>query len=207
MAFIPIPNTVELVPRFKLLNGNIAVNVLHFEKTDGSQPTSGDLSNLVAAYLAWEGSTLSQRSAQVQLVSIYARDMTAQNSVVLDYAVNPVRAGALASNAMPSQVSIAMSLRTGLAGRSFRGRVYHIGLTEAQVAGDFLNAGVAAALLTKYAGLLATGFTSIGFELVVVSRFANGVPRAFGVTSAVKSIILVDERVDTQRRRLVGEGG
>jgi hypothetical protein len=42
--------------------------------------------------------------------------------------------------------------------------------------------------------------------LVVVSRYSNGQPRAVGVATPVTSALLVDTRVDTQRRRLVGIG-
>jgi len=48
---------------------------------------------------------------------------------------------------------------------------------------------------------------SVGAELVVVSRYANGAPRAAGVATTVTSVGLTDFRVDTQRRRLIGEGG
>jgi hypothetical protein len=39
-----------------------------------------------------------------------------------------------------------------------------------------------------------------------VSRYANGAPRTVGIATPVTSVVLVDQRVDSQRRRLVGIG-
>lgn len=111
-----------------------------------------------------------------------------------------VKAGTLATAAMPNQAAIALTWRTGFSGRSNRGRTYLGGFTTA--ANDW-TAGtaskVAAATITTLdnaAAALITGLDTAGFPLVVYSRLGAG---------AVQEINSVDtgNRWDVQRRRRV----
>jgi hypothetical protein len=108
---------------------------------------------------------------------------------------------------MPNNVAIVMSLKTGLRGKSFRGRIYHVGLSDAVVTAnavttvqrDALVAGYS--LLTTFAG--ATGEAI--FNLVVLSYYASSVLRPTPIATPVTSVTS-DGIVDSQRRRLPGRG-
>jgi len=74
------------------------------------------------------------------------------------------------------------------------------------VSGDFVNPTTAQNILAAVRALIEDVPQSLNAQLVVVSRYSNGVPRSVGIATPVTSAILVDSRVDTQRRRLVGVG-
>jgi hypothetical protein len=83
---------------------------------------------------------------------------------------------------------------------------------EGQTTGaNQIDSATAAAFVDAYSLLLDFG-QDIGASWVVVSRFsgvdANGdpIPRAAGVTTPITSVLVVDNIVDSQRRRLPGRG-
>lgn len=107
--------------------------------------------------------------------------------------------GAKANDALPANVASCISFKTGLAGRSYRGRQYFFGWVD----GDF------------------TGSTLVGSNVVLLSQYAQALitTNNYGTISAelaVASIKLLDLIVinsysldsagDSQRRRLPGRG-
>jgi hypothetical protein len=111
----------------------------------------------------------------------------------------------------PANVSLAVSFRTAGRGRSSRGRNYFVGFVDDQVTGNVVNNSDAVDIRNAYAALIAAAATA-NVSWVVVSRFsgvdADGkpIPRAAGVTSLINAVSLVDNDVDSQRRRLNGRG-
>lgn len=108
--------------------------------------------------------------------------------------------GTGASEEVPASVCIVASHRTDHTGRSRRGRTYLPGLTEGNVGGNDID------------GLMATAvgdlFTTLHSELdandldhVVYSLYQAGAARTTPLATLITSLI-VDTRVDTQRRRL-----
>lgn len=104
---------------------------------------------------------------------------------------------------MPNNVALVMSLRTGIRGRSYRGRVYVGGIPESNALGNNALAAYRDALVDRYDDLLifAVGIGIPDAQLVVLSYFANGVVRASPVATPVSSVT-ADTRFDTMRRRM-----
>lgn len=206
MAFIAIPETAQITMVYTGPNQNRMVNVYHFIRpTLGWDPDA--LGDLAEAMLAWENtSASSQRSNQITCIGAEARDLSVQDSFVVSVAAIPPIQGDLPNPVLPANVTLAISLRTPFAGRSFRGRTYWIGLAEASVQGDFVNPSTAQAILAAVRQLVEDVPQPLNAQLAVVSRYHNGAPRGVGIATPVTSVTLVDSRVDTQRRRLVGVG-
>jgi hypothetical protein len=207
MGFVPVPDVAEVVMEYTLLGGNKAVNVFNVREAMITSWTQAILDDLIDIFSAWETNTArALRSNQVILTGIRARDMTEQNGLVVERAVSIT--GTIASAAMPANVTLAIKANTGFAGRSFRGRSYWIGLTEANVTGDFVatTAGnqIVAGMNTLRTNI--QGSLLLTARMVVVSRVANGAPRQTGIATDITSWSLNDYRVDTQRRRLLGVG-
>lgn len=206
MPFVPIPETAQITMVYTGPNQNRMVNVYHFSRpTLGWDPDA--LGDLAEAMLQWERNTASGlRSNEIVCIGAEARDLSVQDSFVVSVAAIPPIQGGGSTSVLPANVTLAVSFRTPFAGRSFRGRTYWIGLTEGSVSGDFVNPTIAQNILSAIRALIEDVPQPLNAQLVVVSRYSNGVPRATGIATPVTSAVLVDTRVDTQRRRLVGVG-
>lgn len=204
MPFVPVPNTVEVVPQF-LYDLQRCANVHHVEK--GSAWTTSDMELVAAAYRDWWDTNIRTAFAPttLSLVSVIVRDLTTQSSPALEFTVGMPLVGTVAA-ALPNHVTLAVKWITALRGRSFRGRTYHVGLAEGHVLNNQLGAAFVNPLLAAYDALRDALETAVGgLVFVVVSKFANGVPRATGVTTPIIGTGL-DTTVDSQRRRLPGRG-
>lgn len=190
-----------------VLNLNVAKNVFGVRKRAGGTLSIADLQIIAGAMVGWED-TVAQpgRSNGVRMTEIYVRALDEQNAPVWIQSINPPLVGGQASPALPFNVTLAVKFTTGFAGRSFRGRHYWIGLAEGQVTGDFVISTAADNIRGFLDTLRTQDLDAIGYDLVILSRQHNGVPRVTGVATTVTGVSLTDYRVDTQRRRLVGEG-
>lgn len=198
MPFIPVPLTVRLAFEYSAGPAIDAVNVLHVRSVN--PVVLGQVNDIVAAaHLWWDNELRPLQENAWRLDRIRGVDLSAPNSYEVDFGVGV--SGGHNEAQMPANVTIALSLRTGLSGRSFRGRLYHVGLARDQVAGDVLATGVANDLIVAYSGLL-TAFTGLDAELVVVSYVSEGAPRAEGLATPVTSITIVNQTLDHQDRRL-----
>lgn len=147
------------------------------------------------------------------LVEVVATDLTTATGPSIS--VSPVGGdpGGVAGDFLPMNASLAVSFRTALRGRSFRGRNYFVGLADSNVAGNTVEAGLVAAIQDAYELLLPVGGTfTDDWIWVVASRFSgvdvdgHPIPRAAGLTTPITSVVIVDPTVDSARRRLPGRG-
>jgi hypothetical protein len=110
--------------------------------------------------------------------------------------------------ALPHQCSAVLSWRTALAGRSFRGRSYLPGRSEAEQAGGVWTPSqitASNAMAAQFLAVFGPSGTDLNWQFVIISRVANGVPRVppIGtpvISGAVRSVVF------TQRRRVSGVG-
>jgi hypothetical protein len=107
---------------------------------------------------------------------------------------------------------MSVSFRTESRGRSFRGRNYIVGLTEDQVTGNDFASGITGLFQAVYELLLDFG-QDIAWAWVVASRFSgvdpvthDPIPRTTGIATVVTAVTVVDNFVDSQRRRLTTRG-
>lgn len=198
MVFIPATNTLRITLEYTL-NGNVVVNVFYLRKN--APILSVNLNTVAASLVSWYTTYVKPHvNSGLSLNKIILRDMTTANSATLDYIVNPAVVGAGVDAPLPANVAQVVTLRTGLSGRSYRGRVYMAGLGEAQVTGNDVNSTTSVGMATAWLNLNSF-VTAQGFELVIASFRANGAPRANAVLTPVNSYFSAG-RVDTQRRRL-----
>lgn len=203
MAFIATPNTARCALEFSY-TGQQCVITLWFEAE-----TSFDVTSLIAladALISWATTNLMPTAASaLSLIGVRA---TAQDSSSAPSIFRPVAApvvGGQTGNAQAPQVAAVASLRTDLRGRSYRGRNYVPGIADSQTvnAGELSVTG-AASLAAAYEAL-ADVETATGTTHVVVSHYTGGAARGAGVTTPVTEYV-VDQPLDTQRRRAFGRG-
>ena len=200
MAFIPVPNTVgvRLVHQFL---GQPITNTLYVRYPN--PPDFTDLTSLagVVANL-WTQHIMNKLSNQAVLSLLSLRDLTTSAGVVYDYSGPPLPvSGAFGGPPCPSSVSAVFSLKTGLAGRSYRGRLYIGGFSEQQTDGNFLLSSVLNALRD---GLLSVidGINNADRQVVVVSRYNERQARQTAVTTPIQSVQIRTFRLASQRKRL-----
>lgn len=200
MPFIPVPNTaqVELVYNWQ---GEICQNVIHYEKS--ASWTAAQLLELCALVkTAYVAGLHFRMSNQLSLIEIKATDLSTQTGPSVTYTTGLPDVGAKVSASLPNNVAIVITKRTALRGRSFRGRIYHPGLTEGDVTGNIVASGELASIIGNWTSLLTGNLSGpIPYDMVVVSRQNNGAILTTGVTTPITNLSS-DGSVDSQRRRL-----
>ena len=198
MAFIPATNTLRLAINYISANGETATNVIHVRYTLGAI-TGAAVTALFNALDTWFNTSWAPNASTSWQTDLYsAVDLTAVDGPVYTR-VNAI-SGDNTLGPLPAQNTVAISFRTGLSGRSRRGRLYHVGLSKDQVTASTLASGVAAALITAYSELV-DAFIDIDWELVIASFVSNGAPRAAALLTPVNQVILSDPIVDSMDTR------
>lgn len=198
MPFIPVLNTARCAVSYEDNAGNEAANVFHIRQTDGSIDASilSTMADIVENWLEVTWSAFvptTWRAKQIDLL-----DLTTEGSFFHSRAIDAQ--GLDTAEALPSTVTIAISLRSAFSGRSRRGRIYHVGMSDSRVAGDYVTEAAATAYINGYE-TLRSDLIADNAELVVVSFVSGGVPRVSGLVTPITNITLVDRKVDHQLRR------
>lgn len=199
MPFVPVPNSARVSVRATLFGQSI-VNVLYV-RGPGPISEAGLLNAATLVRNAYDANILPHLSNDILYQDVTARAMDTDSGpqVVLPWGEG--NAGGQAVTSMPGNVAFCITHRTANIGRSYRGRTFLAGLTEADVGSNLLNAAVADELEDGFNSLRA-GLLSANLVFCVVSLFSSGQPRAQGVATPVTTSVARDNRVDTQRRRL-----
>ena len=204
MPFIPTPNTCQVEMVYDYL-AQIVENVFHVDL--GAPPTVANMSPVLADFMAWHATQLrNQQHSSALLTKIRVRDISQQTGTAIEEDCNANCAGAVTGGgaAMPGNVTLAVKWNTGLAGRSFRGRTYHIGLYDDAVTGNFIIPGVHTGLFNIYNAIPYLDAPTFP-KLVVVSKYTNNNPRPAGIRTPIIGAT-INDAIDSQRRRLPERG-
>jgi len=204
MPFVPAVDTVRLAIEFTDVLNNPAANVLHFRKLGGAV-VAADLDLLFDYVETWlQGEWEPMATDQWTATRLTARVMTTQFGLVAARSI--AKQGNVAVEREPANVTVAVAFKSGLAGRTRNGRIYHVGTTPAQIVGDTVTSAFATQLLNLYNELIANAVGETGMELVIASYQENGVPRTTALLTPVTNAALTDLTTDSMRRRLPGRG-
>lgn len=203
MAFQPAPACAQTAIQYTLPGPSNAFNILHWRYTGVGSITLPALEALsIALQSALAAELPATMSNQCSITRIIAKSLENEVAPVYDYTLPAPIVGSTAAQVLPNNVTFSVKLDTGLTGRSTRGRIYHVGLTEATVTGNFLSTASANVIAGAWDDVRESVAGASDFLLAVLSRQTNGQPRLQAVTYNVQSVGWVDTRVDTQRRRL-----
>lgn len=204
MPFVPAPDVclAELVMQ---LDGQVVENTLYFEASAGLDLSL--MASLGAALVTWWTDFIAPGvTEQLLLTGVNLTDLTTAISPGVFVPVVPAVPGEGTSPAEPNNVSLCVSFRTAFRGRSARGRNYVVGLQNSQVTNSHVDAGVADFFITAYQQLQGAGDFVAGLEWGVLSRFSGGDPRTTALFRPIIAVTVVDNTLDSQRRRLPGRG-
>jgi hypothetical protein len=203
MSFVPAPGVLQVNQRATLYGQQIE-NVHYFEL--GFPPDPAGVQQ--AAYDArdnWVTHMLPVLTEDYIYREAYVTDLTTDTSPASTAVPATLTTGAGASDAAPGSVTLCLSLRTSGRGRSSRGRQYISGLSEGSIEDNAWNSAKAAEVVSAFQAYQAAMNTA-GYNLVVLSRIQNAVPRDLALAQTVTSILTTDLFIDSQRRRLTGRG-
>jgi len=209
MAQLVIPNAVQVRLKWTLAGGTLAYNVMTAQSAGGTQPTQA-LTNTIGSAIksALTSSTLvSWLASSTTLTKVGLRWIGAPNFVEYEDSGAGV-VGTAVGDALPKQTAFCVTIRTALAGRSYRGRIYLPGFAETANMADgtaSLSVGTAAA---SFVNSIGAALASSGYTLGVGSRFRAAQPslvppileRAAFFTPYTTAVAR-DNVWDTQRRR------
>ena len=204
MAFQPCPDVINTEVRMAL-RGVPVECVLDWVLQPAAPPDPAAVQDCAENLLAhWTAEIMPFLGGNLTLLSVKATDLTVEGGATFEAAASPPVDGGTAGESLPNSVALCYTKRTSRAGRSYRGRTYLPGLVEAQVNGNFLASGVGATL-GPIMGNLASAMETSGFDLVVLSRRNGGAARPTGISTAMNSVVLLTELVDSQLGRMPDE--
>lgn len=203
MAFVPFNNTIKLEAVFTQ-DGQRIQNVHHYLVDE--TPNVDTAVSLCEAYKTWYNSYLKPiQTPDTSLVLIKATILETDNDPGVEYATGLPISGTNNVPSMPNNVTVAVKWLTGLRGRSYRGRTYHIGLAEDQVTKNNVIPAHLITLANTYGELISLTVDVGPAVMGIASRFHNNSERTVGVITPVTNVA-VDATIDSQRRRLPGRG-
>lgn len=205
MPFQAVPNAA-LINVEGLLDGQKTVNTLGFRLNVPAVINAAQLASLCESMaIYWSANQISQLPSQWTLAKVTGRVLDVEDGPVAESSLNSGDSGLLIGNLMPNNVTLAIAFKTGLGGRTNRGRNYWPGFLEADVTNSAIAQARATNIVDTYAGMMGAGTVDSAWQWCVISRKIidiTGNGRAVPITS----VVVNDLVVDSQRRRLPGRG-
>ena len=178
--FIPVPDCAHVTLEYMYLGIKGFTNGLDFKK--GTPYAVEDLNAIVEGVQdAWDESVNGLFTSEISFIGCNARALDAEDapSVLFTF---PTASSGVRSGGIPAlHTAMSVTLRTGLAGRSFRGRLFHAGLATVDLANKTTwETSAAAAVSAGYNTFISALETLSGGQNVVISRQQGGVTLAEG---------------------------
>ncbi len=174
------------------------INTFHMTRVDGAELGLADLPNMANTLKAWYDASYKpqiQGLNYTNLITVRKQSHADPLAYDLGYTND---FGTNTGTELPANDTIAVSWRTGKAGRAQRGRFYAMGVPEEDVGGGDTITSAAQIAFAVLAQDLLTRLAAAGLKLVIFHRL-------LGTYTPIISVI-VDSLLDSQRRRLPGRG-
>lgn len=205
MPFVPVPNTCQVEMVFDF-HAQTCENVYHVVKdTDWSEADLGAIAETFTSW--WQTNMRALHHLGLTLTRVKARNIETSTGLGVEVGVSSNNVGTATGSPYPNNAAVSVKWTTALSGRSYRGRTYHMGLSDAftQTANqNLLTSTFAANLRTGYLALM-TAVNVAAKNLVVVSKYTNNAPRTTGLATVILGVS-VNTALDSQRRRLPERG-
>lgn len=197
MPALVVPSTVEARIIWNFNTIARAINVFHFIVPGGyvvDQAAVNALSTRIVEADAFGATSLkSVRAPQWNLNVVGLRDIRTANRP--EFLTTPNVPGTSSGESLPPTVCLCVTTRTALAGKSFRGRVYLPGWTEADNSINAVASTAAQGAAVQFINRLRTQCNSVlGIQMAVTSR-------TLGQSNAINNEQVRDNVWDVQRRR------
>lgn len=198
-----MPDVAQLTLQYITDEGDTFTNGFHFHRTGGwTTTTLGDLLSEVGD--AWQESVDNLCTANINLAGCKAVDLSDESGAFADLAYGTPLPGVRSGDAVALHTCMSVTITTIFRGRSYRGRIYHLGLANTDRQDEKHWQGTPAVAVSAGYGTFVTALqTALTCEFGVVSKQIDGVPRTTGVFTEFQALI-GRTKIATQRRRLNG---
>lgn len=183
MAFIPIPNVAETNILFAVSSLSFTNTLYWLDNAGWTQAKLDALTQQVSD--AWETHMLPNQCNIISLIGVDGRDLTTQDGIFSNFRTNPIPVGGDGGPPASLNNSMTITLRTATVGRSFRGRIYVAGLPESKSDIDSWDVSFVNDMSNDFEAFDNLVSIGTGANLVVASRYSNGVPRNPGIATVV----------------------
>jgi len=201
MPFVPVPDTAQLNLGYTTDLGDTWSTGLNFELA-GGWDGAALLQLCEAAVDGWTELMLGIFGTNCNLTSVTAIDLSSASGEYAAATSGLPVAGNRSGQATALNIAMSVTLKTALRGRSYRGRVYHYGLSNEDRQNEKTwQVDDAVTVQNAYDALVDVIELATGAEHVVVSRVSGGVTRITGLTTPVTQIV-GRIPIATQRRRV-----
>jgi len=200
MAFQSVPETAEVVIRASHASKEI-VNVLHARRSGGYNSTQlQDLVDAVGG--AVDTAYNAVCNGNVVFNGCSSKGLELINDIEA-FSSDPTGSGTQGTDPLPANVSFVTTLRSGLTGRSARGRIYAFppGSDALDTTPNLFTSTYANAVIAMWVSVHGA-IALAGWQMVIVSRFTNLALRPTGVTFPVTDLEARNRLVDSSRGRL-----
>lgn len=154
----------------------------------------------------WDAEVMAFASFEMTLERVEARQAVPLSGIGYDFPVIPPAAGESTANARNGATATVISLRTGRAGRSYRGRLFIGGTPDNALVNGLVDATYRNGLATAVQTFINNVESGLGCEAVVLSYFNAGVQRPAAVATPINSVLSVTPYPAGQERRRPGIG-
>lgn len=174
-----------------------AVNVVGARTSVGALVNQGMADAVSGMWkTAFTSSTLAAHiSTQVTLATVSVRSIATASQPEFVGAGAPV-AGTAVGNLLPPQVALCVTLRTALAGRSYRGRFYQFGFPVGETTADGGASAAAVSASVAFINAAKDAMSGASVPMAIISRKLN--------TSELVTLVMSrDSRFETIRKRAI----
>lgn len=200
MPFVPVPNTIQLEVRGTLLSEDVENTFYYLAPSAPDQALLDAVAEAARDYVETE---IAMFSTGFLFREVYARDLSSGTFLSALAPATGVFTGAFTDPA-PNNATFALKRTSGFSGRSARGRIFWMGISENMTNGDNFMQSTVADDMVDWLLNLDLAVAAEGVTPVIVSRFNGGAPRTTGVTFPIADWSYSDLRLDTMRGRLPG---
>lgn len=203
MVFQAVPDTAE-VTIVADLAGQVCTNTLFYKNAAAWGET--ELQELVdAIWAVWAVFVDDELHSNYILQRVEAKDLRTAIGVQAVTDETPVP-GTKTGTTVPNNVALAVARRSGLTGRSTRGRLFIPLTTEANTESTNVASTSFATACESVLDAMDAAMSAIDWTAVIVSRVQNLETLPVALTYDIVSWIVVDRVLDSMRRRLPGRG-
>jgi len=174
------------------------VNVFHMARSDGGVLGTADLLNMANVVAGWWNNTY-RHSCSNRIVgeSVVATKLDPANPLQETVYINAPGDGT-GGDVESANVTGAVSFRTGLAGRKYRGRFYHFQPDGGQINDNDTFTGAFLTTLTSLGNALLSQAVTAALQVIIFHRADDTFTRV--------NTTIMDQLVDSMRRRLANRG-